>query len=99
MKRLLTLPIAGTVIIALAGSADARIRCNKDYQIVQGNEIHTPYCADNYLAKVAREYGIRVSNSQIRNNPNKKAEVCRLIRHDIRVQDNCPNDSPRGRRY
>lgn len=99
MKRLLTLPIAGTVIIALAGSVDARIRCNKDYQIVQGNEIFTPYCADNYLAKVAREYGIRVSNSQIRNNPNKKAEVCRLIRHDIRVQDNCPNDSPRGRRY
>lgn len=98
MKRLLTLSIAGTVIIAMAGSADARIRCNDDYQIVQGREIHTPYCADNYLAKVAREYGFRVSNSEIRNNPNRKSEICRVIGDDIRVQDNCLNENSYGNR-
>ena len=37
-------------------------------------------------------------NAEIRSNPNRKSEVCRLIGHDIRVSDNCPDDSVRGRR-
>ncbi len=80
---------AVVVFFAFAGSANAAIRCNEDYQVVQGNEISTPYCGDNYLAQVARSYGIRVSNAEIRNNPGRKGEVCRHIGHDIRVQHAC----------
>ena len=83
-------------------STEARIRCNGAYQIVRGQgEIATPYCQDNYLAQVARSYGIRVSNAAIRQNPSRKEEVCRAIGHDARVNDLCVqyrNDSCRGRR-
>ncbi len=73
-----------------APQAEAKIRCDGAYQIIKGHgQIATPYCGDNYLGQVARGYGIRVSNSEIRNNPNRKAEICRHIGHDIRVQDIC----------
>lgn len=88
------------VFAGAAGSASAAIRCNEEYQIVQGNEIATPYCGDNNLAQVARKYGIRVSNTEIRNNPGRKGEVCRMIGHDIRVQTACAgyrSDGSRGR--
>ena len=74
--------------------ADARIRCRKDMQIVNGQFIATPYCEDQYLAKVARQYGTRTSAARIRNNPNHKKEVCRLVRHDIRVQETCQRILP-----
>jgi hypothetical protein len=87
------------VLFATTPAASAAgIVCRESYQLVRGTQIATPYCADNYLARVAREYGVRVSNAEIRNNPNRKSEVCRLIGHDIRVSDNCPDESVRGRR-
>jgi hypothetical protein len=76
----------------------AGIVCREDYQLVQGNLIATPYCGDNYLAKVARTYGMRVSNAEIRNNPNRKREVCRFIGHDIRVSQICAGETGRSRR-
>lgn len=75
-------------LTAAVGEAQA-IECRGPYQLVQGQSIATPYCQDNYLAGVAREYGTRVSNSEIRNNPNKKAEVCRFVGHDNRVSHIC----------
>lgn len=86
-----------TCAVVLALPAHARIICKDDYQVVGGSQISTPYCADNYLARVAREYGVKVSDATIRNNPNKKREVCRFIGHDIRVADNCHNENSRGR--
>lgn len=83
----------------MASTAQAKIRCNGPYQIVRGvGEIGTPYCEDNYLAKVAREFGVRVSARTIRNNPNRKEEVCRLVGYDIRVQDVCAGLMPDGGR-
>lgn len=82
--------ITAALGIAGANSADAKIRCNGAYQIVKGQgEIATPFCGDNYLGSVARGYGIKVSDAEIRNNPNRKAEICRHIGHDIRIQDVC----------
>lgn len=78
--------------------ADARIVCQGDNQLVQGNLIYTPYCADNYLALVARERGFKVSDTVIRNNPNTKREICRYIGSDIRVSQNCNTVNPSGRR-
>lgn len=97
MKRLIVLALPFATL--LGSPAQARIICNESYQVVGGREIATPYCADNYLAQVARSYGVRVSDSAVRNNPGRKGEICRMIGHDIRVQDACAGDSSRGRRF
>jgi hypothetical protein len=83
--------------------AEARIACDGPYQIVQGSALATPYCEDNYLATVARGYGIRVSDVAVRQNPNVKAEVCRTVGHDNRVRQICagylPSDRGRFRTF
>lgn len=85
-------------LVAIAGvstPAAAKIKCIGPFQVVRGvGEIATPYCEDNYLAKVARDYGVRVSASAIRNSPGKKDEVCRLVGHDHRVRNSCSGSRP-----
>jgi hypothetical protein len=72
--------------------AAAAITCEGNFQVqANGNRIATPYCADGYLAQVAREYGMRVSAQEIRWNPNEKGRVCRFIGDDNRVRDTCNN--------
>ncbi len=81
-------------------TAEARIVCKKGFQKVGGSLLSTPYCQDKYLAQVAREYGLKTSDSAIRNNPNYKRYVCSIIGHDIRVHIACaPVHSPRRRRF
>jgi hypothetical protein len=91
--------VSGAIVLVSAGGAEAAIRCKDGYQIVQGNYLATPYCQDDLLARVAREYGMRASAAAIRGNPNYKKEVCRLVGRDIRVQNHCLDAFPgRGRR-
>ncbi|MBU1211326.1 MAG: hypothetical protein KJ587_08645 [Alphaproteobacteria bacterium] len=100
--------IAATVLVAVTGAAvlptaaEAKIRCDGPWQIVQGNKISTPYCGDNYLAQVARGYGSNVSARAIRENPSTKREICQWIGHDPKVQDICAglrnDDGGRGGR-
>lgn len=87
-------------ILAVIGAAPAAagIECHNGYQSVQGNLLATPYCQDKLLASVAREYGSRVSFAEIRDNPNAKRDVCRLVGRDIRVYENCDTVNPNGRR-
>jgi hypothetical protein len=80
--------LAGCAVMLAATNA-AAIQCDENYQIVQGQPISTPYCRDGYLAKVARQYGFKTSPAEIRNNPARKAEICRFIGSDIRVQVAC----------
>ncbi len=74
------------------GGAEARIVCREGYQVVNGQEIATPYCADNYVAEVARQRGIKVSNEAVRNSPSLKNEICRKIGSDIRIKHDCDVD-------
>ncbi len=83
-------------LIAFTAPALA-IQCDGDFQIVQGQPISTPYCRDQYVAVVAREYGIKTSPAVIRNNPKQKEEVCRIVGRDIRVQEACGEVLPDGR--
>lgn len=83
------LALAAAVAVVVSVGPAAAIECRGPYQVVSGNLLSTPYCGDNYLGSVARGYGKRVSNSEIRNNPNVKQEVCRHIGHDTRVSDIC----------
>jgi len=81
-------PALAVLVIAAPASA---INCVKGYQRVQGSLIATPYCQDQYLAKVARQYGLRASAAKIRNNPNYKKEICRTVWTDNRVNLTCKN--------
>ncbi len=97
------MPAGRTVLLALvsavlATTAEAKPKCHEGFQDIRGRQISTPYCEDQYLAEVAREYGSRVSAETIRNNPNAKRDVCRLIGRDIRINQTCIQyESPRGR--
>lgn len=100
MAKLIQLALATAVTsAAVLGSAvpAAAIDCKDGYQLVQGNYLATPYCQDALLTQVAHQYGMHVSASEIRENPNTKRRVCRLIGRDIRVQEACITVNPNGR--
>ena len=104
MTRLLIdeLVLAGFTILGslmVMTTPSVAIDCNGPYQIVQGQQIATPYCQDNFLGQVAREYGMRVSNREIRQNPNKKQEVCRFMGFDPRVSHICEGYRNYGPRF
>ena len=88
-RRAVVLATAMAAALGVCIGPAAAIECRGEYQVVQGQLLATPYCQDNYLATVAREYGSRVSARQIRNNPNTKADVCRFMGHDSRVSHMC----------
>jgi hypothetical protein len=96
MKTLNVVTWAALAILATATPA-AAIDCKDGYQLVQGNYLATPYCQDDLLTKVARQYGMSVSASEIRENPNYKRRVCRFVGRDIRVQEACISVNPNGR--
>ena len=81
---------------ALATQA-AAIECQNGFQRVQGSYLATPYCQDALLATVARQFGMKVSAYEIRENPNYKRHVCRLVGRDIRVQETCMEVNPNSR--
>ena len=89
--------LMAVAVLAAATSSARAIDCDEDYQIVQGRPVSTPYCRDNYLAPVARTYGYKVSDRTIRNNPSRKAEICRFIGSDIRVRTACEEVLPGSR--
>lgn len=86
---------AASGLAVFSTPAEARIKCKEGYQVIDGRLIPTPYCSDTYLAQVAREFGTKVSARQIRNNPNKKREVCEFVGQDIRVRHICDAILPR----
>jgi hypothetical protein len=79
---------AGTLTLA-QGDAQAAIRCDGNYQIVNGRPVETAYCQDWNLAYIARSYGWKVSFEAIRYDDSKKAQVCRAIGYDNRVERTC----------
>jgi hypothetical protein len=99
MRRKMPAAIAMSLasLVMSAASAEARIVCRDGYQVVNGQEIATPYCGDNYVAAIAREYGGKVSDAELRNNPAKKDEVCRWIGTDTRVRPYCNEPGGSGR--
>jgi hypothetical protein len=99
VKRTQFVLATAVVSAAVPGSAvpAAAINCKDGYQLVQGNYLATPYCQDALLTQVAHQYGMHVSALEIRENPNSKRRVCRLIGRDIRVQEACITVNPSGR--
>ncbi|MFN0217823.1 MAG: hypothetical protein ACKVP4_03295 [Hyphomicrobium sp.] len=101
-KQNAALVLASGLALSLVAvpAAFAKIRCSADgFQYVQGSWLSTPYCQDNLVAKVARQYGVKVSDAEIRYNPNRKAEVCRFVGHDIRIRNACQGLEGDRRRF
>jgi hypothetical protein len=89
----MTKPLASLLFLSLvalhATPAAARIVCKDGFQSVNGSEMATPYCQDEYLAEVAREYGMRITGAGVRNNLQIKEAACKLVGYDTRVRDDC----------
>lgn len=97
-KRLGAMSLAAAgLAVTMAQPASARIECSNGFQRVDGAMLSTPYCRDNLVAAVAREYGVDAPDAKIRNNPNFKRHVCRLIGQDIRIKESCDEVNPTGR--
>jgi len=89
-RKIIASAIVGAGLLALvSGGADAAIRCDGNYQDVNGQPVSTLYCREMNLAHVARQFGWRVSADEIRYSESKKAQVCRAIGFDNRVQEVC----------
>jgi hypothetical protein len=84
---------------ALPQLAHAAIVCKDGFQRSGGAWISTPYCNDAHLAQIARNRGVRVSDAEVRNNPNKKSEICRFLNSSPTARDYCPDErsGSRGR--
>lgn len=91
----ITQALACCLALLVLGSAgaEARIVCREGYQTVNGQEISTPYCNDNYVAEVARLHGFEVTNAAVRNSPALKDKICRWVGSDIRIKEYCNTDS------
>lgn len=80
--------IAAALLLAFPGAGEARIQCDKEFQISSSGPIATPACADRYLADIARRYGMRVTYRDVRN-PSVKQQVCEFVGNDIRLRTIC----------
>lgn len=89
-------PATGFFALALIAATPAHaIDCDGNFQVQpDGRLVATPYCEDTYLARVAREHGMRVSGAAIRGNPSVKAKACRFVGDDNRVRDTCSQYRP-----
>ncbi|MFM1814087.1 MAG: hypothetical protein RLZ98_782 [Pseudomonadota bacterium] len=77
------------ITVAFSAPAEARISCSGPWQIVDGRHIASPFCGDEHLAKVARQYGMHVSGRALRRSFAMKQETCQLVGHDNRVREIC----------
>jgi hypothetical protein len=97
--RAMSRPILISLAVFAISTPACAITCHGDFQVVNGEEISTPYCRDNAVAAVAREYGYHVSDKTVRNEPARKEERCRYLRSDIRVHPACNEVLPDGGRH
>ncbi|HEY7549392.1 MAG TPA: hypothetical protein VH913_07730 [Hyphomicrobiaceae bacterium] len=81
--------LASGLLALTQGGAQAGILCDDNFQIVNGQPVATPYCREMNLARVARGYGWHVTDQAVRYSESTKAQVCRAIGFDNRVQEVC----------
>ncbi len=78
MSRCLKLCTACVGMACAASQARGAIRCDGNFQIVDGMRVSTPYCQDENLAAQQRKQGSKVTGSEIRSRPDLKREACTL---------------------
>jgi len=80
---------AAVSTVLVASPAAARIECRGDFQITKHGPIATPYCEEKQIARVARSYGIKVTDEEVRFNTITKAFLCQRLGGDIRLIGSC----------
>ncbi len=84
------------VIVVWVTPAEAKIRCKGIFQVNKSGLVSTQICRDREIARVARSYGWRVSDTEVRNNPLKKVEICQALGGDTRLQGACGAYGPQS---
>ena len=89
-RRLVVSAVVLSLHSATSLVAQAKIRCQGPYQIIDGNTVlPTPYCEDEYLATIGRSLGLNYSGAQIRADQGIKRRVCQIARTDTRAASIC----------
>jgi hypothetical protein len=94
MAKTITVSSVVTAIILMSCAAAQAIECDRQFQVVDGQRLATPYCADQYLGQVARDRGLKVTDGDLRQSSGAKTDVCRQIGMDDRVRTICTNYFP-----
>ena len=98
MPKIFAIALCAAALSIGATTADARITCKDGFQATRdGGWISTPYCNDEHLAEIGRRHGVKVSGAQIRANPARKYELCRLVGSTPPAMDYCPTQGSPGR--
>jgi hypothetical protein len=96
-RKIVACAILGAGLLALLpGGAEAAIQCDGNFQNVRGQPVATLYCQEMNLAHVARSFGWHISAESIRYSESVKAQVCRAVGFDNRVQEICAPFRPDG---
>lgn len=89
--------LVGAAFLALMAApepAAAKIKCQGIFQITKHGAISTPYCQELEIARVARSYGWKVTDAQVRNDPLKKVYICQALGGDVRLKGACGAYAP-----
>lgn len=89
LRSCLAVGLVAAVAASATSPATARVTCKGIFQVTKNGLISTPYCQDQQIARVARSYGWRVSDSQVRNDPLKKVRICQALGGDVRLKGAC----------
>lgn len=81
--------LALAVVTASASQASAKVRCKGIFQVTKNGLLSTPLCQEREIARVARSYGWRVTDAEVRNDPLKKVQICRALGGDVRLAGAC----------
>ena len=83
--------VVGTAVLtfAVVPDAEAKIKCQGIFQVTKNGLISTPYCRELEIARVARSYGWKVTDAQVRNDPLKKVYICQALGGDTRLKGAC----------
>jgi len=84
------------LIVVWVTPAEAKIRCKGIFQVNKSGLVSTQICRDREIARVARSYGWRVSDAEVRNKPLKKVEICQALGGDTRLQGACGAYGPQS---
>lgn len=87
--------LLGAALLTFAATpASAKIKCQGIFQVNKNGTYATPYCQDREIARVARSYGWKVTDAQVRNDPLKKVKICLALGGDNRLKGACGAYSP-----
>ena len=85
-----------SAVAVAATPVAAKIQCKGLFQVTKYGLISTPYCQEREIARVARSYGWKVTDAQVRRDPLKKVRICQALGGDNRLKGACGAYAPQN---